>query len=75
MYTYHFVFFLVVRGHQAPFNVQRSTIFRGQSKLAVQLHTLTAGLLYECWLSGGDVETRGQTWTETPQGSYSKTNM
>lgn len=47
-YTYHFVFFLVVGGQQAPFDIQRSRIFRGQSELAVQLHTLTAGLLYGC---------------------------
>lgn len=46
IYTYHFVLFLVVRGQQAPFDIQRSRIFRGQSELAVQLHTLTAGLLY-----------------------------
>lgn len=73
--TYHFVLFLVVRGHQAPFNIQWSSVLRGQSELAVQLHTLTAGLLYECRLCGCNLQTRGQTWTDTKKGRNLNTNV
>lgn len=44
--TYHFILVLVVRGHQAPFDIQWAGVFGGQSELALQLHTLTTGLLY-----------------------------
>lgn len=55
MVTYHFVFILVVSSQQTPLDIQGSSVSWAQLELAVQLHTLTAGLLQGGGLRIGDL--------------------
>lgn len=59
--SYHFVLLLVVGSHQDPFDVQGSTVLRGQREQAVQFDTLATGLLYERLPRGRDFQAGGQT--------------
>lgn len=73
--THHFVLFLVVGGQQAPFDVQGARVHSGQRKLAIQLDTLTAGLLYGRGPLGRDLQAMGYTWTHKRRREIKSTSL